>query len=95
MGGEDRLLQESSRSGLWVGHHSEVVQTVLLPLLSALSPLLVHLTVALVGVARPPLMTVSVLTKVKATPTASSPKACRLVMLSSSLVVFGYSRPSS
>jgi hypothetical protein len=53
------------------------------------------LEVALVGTARPPLAAASALSRTKAAPTTSSPKACRVVMLSNSLVVFGCSRPSS
>jgi hypothetical protein len=65
------------------------------PLLPPLEPFLVPLNVVLVGVAQPQLVVVSKLPRTKAAPTASSTEACRVAMSSSSLVVFGHSRPSS
>jgi hypothetical protein len=59
------------------------------PFLPPLAPFLVLLTVALVGMAVP------ALARMKAAPTASSLEVCRVVISSSSLVVFGGSRPIS
>jgi hypothetical protein len=66
----------------------------LLPLLLALGAFLVLLTVILVGGVQLPPAAAPALTKVKAAPTASTPEACRVAMLSNALVVFGCSLPS-
>jgi hypothetical protein len=70
------------------GHHS-------CPFLPHLAPFLVLLVVALVGIAWPLLAATSVLPRMKAAPIASSPEACQVAVLSTSMVVFYCSRPSS
>jgi hypothetical protein len=70
------------------GHH-------FCPFLPHLAPFLVLLVVALVGMAWQLLAATSVLPGMKAAPTASSPKACRVAVSSTSVVVFYCSRPSS
>jgi hypothetical protein len=73
------------------GHCGKATRSVLLPLLAALSVFPTALDGGLVGMARPLQAVVPSLPRMETTPTASSSEACRVTMLSSSLVVFGYS----
>jgi hypothetical protein len=72
-----------------VGSNSDPLGALLLPRLRPLTHALAPLPVALGGTPRLPLGTVFPLPWMKTAPTTSSPKACRVVMSSSSFVVFG------
>jgi hypothetical protein len=76
-------------------HYGKVMQSALLPLLATLPLLLDPLTVPLVGTARPSLAVIPMLLRMKAAPATSSPEMCQVAMLSGSVVVIGYSQPSS
>jgi hypothetical protein len=59
------------------------------PIFPPLAPFLVPLTVKLGGVVQPPPAAAPTSAKVKTAPMASSPEACRVVMSSYSLAIFG------
>jgi hypothetical protein len=77
------------------GYNGDAMGHRFCPFSPPLVPFLAPLTVALVGMARPLLVTALVLPRMKAAPTASLSEECWVAMSSSSLVVFGCLRPSS
>jgi hypothetical protein len=72
-----------------MGHNSDVPGAPIMPFFLPLAPFLALLMVALDGAARLPLTVAFTLPRTKAAPTASLQEACRVVISSSSLVVFG------
>jgi hypothetical protein len=77
------------------GRYGDAMGSSLCSFLPPLTPFLALLTVALVGTVCPPLAATLTLPRTKVARTTSSPKACRVAMSGSSLLVFTCLRLSS